>query len=795
VVRVDVDNVKGPWDGNSWATAYRTVQQGLAAARAGDEVWAAEGTYRPTSTSDRAASFQLKPGVGLYGGFKGTETKRSERDWRKNVTILSGDIGKEGDTSDNSYHVVVGADDAVLDGFTITGGNGVGARGTGPRQGPRGRGPGMGPPPFGPPARRGGRRRPIHTSPQAIMGGMQATTGGGMVNYQCAPTIRNCTFRENRAGKGGAIYNMVTRVFPPHRQRTQPPAPTISHCTFLNNYARGRGGAVANDLATSPTFIHCRFRNNTTEGKGGAIYNDFACSPTITNCLFVGNAAHRAGAIGNDGGSSPVLTCCTFTRNEAEDFGAALYQGSGPSNNPVLTRCILWDNRCEAGPAEIVNWHHCQPKVTGSCVQGGYPGERNIDADPKFVDPDSGDFRLAPDSPCPNAGHTAKAPKVATPRPPWLRRRPPSRRDDRPPSRLPAQAVVYVNAAHRQRPEDGKSWETAYSSLQKGIDHAWRSGAEVWVAAGTYRPTPGTERSASFQLRPGVAVYGGFAGTETKRDQRDPAKHVTVLSGDIGKPGDRRDNAYHVLRGADRATLDGFTITGGNANGQSADGKGGGMVNYYGERQRGPLGPVTGLSPTVTNCVFRDNHAVEGGAIYNFDRCTPKLTHCTFEQNWAHNGGAIVDRVGVKTTLSRCIFRSNRARWRGGALYIDYGSRPRITDCTFVHNGTDGHGGALYALSRSSQLEHSIPTLRNCTFTANVARLRGGAIANADSSLLMATACSFARNRAGTGGGALALDYRARATLRGCTFQDNSADKGKPDVDRDDSSRVTVRGR
>ena len=807
VVYVSAANTAGPWDGTAWTTAYRAVEEALEKARSGDEIWVAAGTYKPTATGDRSLSFRLKRGVALYGGFAGTETTRHQRDWAKHVTVLSGDIGTQGDPGDNSYHVVVGADDAVLDGFTVTGGHGERRRDPGggrpgppagigrplggdqgpagarpPRGGPR---PGSGPP--GPPRAAG---RQTHITPQIVMSGPSEGHGGGMINYQCAPTVRNCVFSHNSAGKGGAMYNMATRVFGPPRGPGDP-APTVIHCTFLGNRSFGRGGAVANDLRTHPTFIGCTFIDNATGGKGGAIYNDFGCSPTLTHCLFVGNSAFQGGAIGNDGGSSPVITCCTFTRNRAQDLGAALYQGSGPANNPVVTHCILWGDVCEAGPAEFFNWHHCRPEVTASCVQGGCAGEGNVDADPKFIDPGKGDYRPAPDSPCPAAGYTAEAPKGVE-RPAQPPRNPPQPRAEQPPSKLPAQTVVYVSAGERA-PHDGRTWATAYASLQQGIDHAWACGGDVWVARGTYEPTPAADRSASFRLRPGVAVYGGFAGTETRRDERNAQANATVLSGDIGKPGDAADNCYHVLVGADKATLDGFTVTGGNADGQAADGKGGGMVNYLGERERGPFGPVTGLSPRVVNCTFRDNRAVEGGAAYNFDRCAPAFDRCTFVGNAADNGGAVVDRVGARTTIADCTFRRNRATWRGGAHYIDYGSRPTVSGCAFLENTTDGHGGAVYALTRASQLEHSAPTFTDCAFTANRARLRGGAVAGADDCLLQVTRCAFTGNHAGKGGGALSNDYRTHATLTACTFSANSADEGEADVDSDETSRAESR--
>ena len=110
VTYVDAD-AAGANDGSSWAKAYGDLQNALAAATSGDEVWVAEGAYKPTSGTDRTISFQLVEGVALYGGFAGTEGARDQRDWAAHKTILSGDIGNPGDSSDNSYHVVVGGED------------------------------------------------------------------------------------------------------------------------------------------------------------------------------------------------------------------------------------------------------------------------------------------------------------------------------------------------------------------------------------------------------------------------------------------------------------------------------------------------------------------------------------------------------------------------------------------------------------------------------------------------------------------------------------------------------------
>ncbi len=119
-------DASGANNGTTWANAFTSLQSGLAAALAGDEIWVAAGTYTPAATVDRTLSFAMKNGVGVYGGFAGTETMRSQAKPSANVTMLSGDVGNTGFDSDNSYHVVT-ADSTVtatgiLDGFTVIGG-------------------------------------------------------------------------------------------------------------------------------------------------------------------------------------------------------------------------------------------------------------------------------------------------------------------------------------------------------------------------------------------------------------------------------------------------------------------------------------------------------------------------------------------------------------------------------------------------------------------------------------------------------------------------------------------------
>ena len=116
ILFVDED-ASGNGDGASWANAYTDLGEALTSSNVFDEVWVAEGTYLPGEI--RASFFLLPPNISVYGGFSGTETLRSQRDVSSNITILSGDIGLQGELSDNCYHVVVPSDGSVLDGFLV----------------------------------------------------------------------------------------------------------------------------------------------------------------------------------------------------------------------------------------------------------------------------------------------------------------------------------------------------------------------------------------------------------------------------------------------------------------------------------------------------------------------------------------------------------------------------------------------------------------------------------------------------------------------------------------------------
>jgi hypothetical protein len=240
----------------------------------------------------------------------------------------------------------------------------------------------------------------------------------------------------------------------------------------------------------------------------------------------------------------------------------------------------------------------------------------------------------------------------------------------------------------------GTNWVTALQTVSNALSRA-TSGDQVWVKAGTYRPTSGTDRSQSFQMIDGLDWYGGFAGTETNLNQRDWENNVTILSGDIGVSGTHTDNSYHVVQAAD-ARLDGFTIQDGYADvGTTVDIIGGGVT-------------ADDDNVTIADCTFSNNYAKGSGQL---------------------GGGGVnlvVDDASSVALISNCVFMANSngiaAGGRGGALVVDGDTSPgtaTVVDCDFIGNNSFA-GGALYSY-------YAAPTISRCTFVSNTSVNVGGA--------------------------------------------------------------------
>lgn len=252
----------------------------------------------------------------------------------------------------------------------------------------------------------------------------------------------------------------------------------------------------------------------------------------------------------------------------------------------------------------------------------------------------------------------------------------------------PAHAETrYVNKAVVGGAHDGSSWTNAYSELRDAMLAASNNPAitELWVAAGTYTPNAGANRSVTFQLRNNLIIRGGFAGGETSVTQRVPATHRTILSGDIGATGVASDNSHHVvstLNNDNTAILETVIITGGNADASAFVTRGGGLL-------------ITGANtrPWFINCLIVGNTAL------------------------SHGGGAYIEDAAP--TFVNCAFVGNISFANGGGAYSFRGAIG-FTNCTFANNTANGMGGGFFTTETVGNNCYANPVLTNSIFWGNV---------------------------------------------------------------------------
>ncbi|MDH4238283.1 MAG: right-handed parallel beta-helix repeat-containing protein [Phycisphaerae bacterium] len=641
--------------------------------------------------------------------------------------------------------------------------------------------------------------------------------GGGVCSYDnSSPSLTNCTFIGNSAGSGGGVCNFQNN-------------PTVLKCMFIGNLTSWSGGGMYNQKG-NPILKHCVFNANSSCYGGGMMNSE--CDPVVTGCVFSGNmAVYYGGAIFNYAsirewsGNTVKLINCTLNGNWATngsamacDTNCFIYKKQG---NVYTTNCILWDIG-----NEIWNDIHWDITINYSDVQGGWPGQGNINVDPGFIDPENNDYHLLPDSPCVNAGDNSAVP--------------PSLLTDLDGDPRIIDVIVDMGAyefqgihilyvdADAPAGGDGGSWATAYNYLQDALFNAIPP-AEIRVAQGIYKPhlntysTAPPSRADTFQLKNGVVIKGGYAGigapdfAPVDPNERDIEMFRTILSGDLdGNDIDVNDawdiwrepsfvdNSYHVVTASgtnSAAILDGFIITGGCASGpMSYDSNdiflssGAGMYNDSG-------------SPTVINCTFRKNTTwtwygqidgesgfddgnpslestdiylpeTSGAAVFNRDG-SPTFRNCLFEDNVAFGpdascAGAGVCNINSNPLLTNCVFKANvttgfDSEYFGGAM-ANYNSNPTLLDCSFIDNRADySCGGAIYN-------DESSLSLTGCTFRGNRADDFGGGMYNSRSESELRE-CEFIENVAAFAGGGM-YNYDSNSRVTNCNFAENFAANG-----------------
>jgi len=314
---VDSD-APGANNGTSWFNAFTSIQDAIDAAAGGGEIWVAEGTYHE--------SIFLNSDTQLYGGFAGSETLLSERDWVANVTVI--DASTAGGGGGAAYHVVImfSIANARLDGFTTSGG-------------------------------------------VADASSYPNNSGGGIfcAGIDATNTIANCTISANSAGYyGGGLYFDSSS------------SPTLMNCTISGNICYNYGGGLYCESSSSPTLTDCTVSGN----SGGGIYCATDSSPILTDCTVSGNSS--SGIFCQS--SSPTLTDCTVSGNSGTGIycqsssptlmncvvsGNTDYYGGGlycSYSSPTLTNCVVGDNDAVYGGG--LNCYYSSPTLTNCTVSG-----------------------------------------------------------------------------------------------------------------------------------------------------------------------------------------------------------------------------------------------------------------------------------------------------------------------------------------------------------------------------------------------------------------------------------------
>lgn len=727
IIHVDQNADQAPHDGSDWCHAYLEVHQALAVAGPDTVIRVADGTYRPDSVGlgdPRAATFQLVSGVTLAGGYAGCgATDPDARNIGLYKTTLSGDIGVADDSADNCYHVVTGSGTdatAVLDGFTISGGNANGA------------------------------------SPH--------DSGAGMWNATGSPMLANCTFRDNQAGYiGGGMYNDTS-------------SPTVTRCVFTQN-AAGYGAGIFNRYASSPTIENCVFTSNAAATDAGGVASYADCNATLINCMFRDNTAGRYGGALYHQANSSSLTNCTLTGNTAGSFGGGMYN-SGCS--PALTNCIAWGNAApganELYPSATVTYScvrngwsgvgniEVDPRFADAdgrlssdspCRDAGNNAaahlagvSTDLDGNERFIDdpttPDSGNGTppivdmgaYEHWSDC-NGNGVSDATDIAA-----------GTSADTDGDGIPDECEQVHNLTQG----------THYYGIQEALNAA-DAGDEIEVGPRTY-----------------VEHINLLGKALTLRSCDGPA--TTIIDGAAS------GTVVVCASGEGPDTvIEGFTITNGRER-TGAGTIGGGMhiasasptLNhcvFSANRSRIVGGGICNQNgnPALTDCTFAGNVAeVAGGGMYN-DAGSPTLIRCTFTANWTEyegSGGGVFN-YQCNPTLLHCTFTGNSADVEGGGI-LNQQSSPTLISCAFGNNSASDGGGLCNRY-------YSSPTLTNCTFSANTAA-SGGGMFNGHTTHPTLTNCTFIANTAAELGGGLFSYLESNPVLTNCILWGNTAPTG-----------------
>ena len=751
---VDINGTSDDEDGLSWADAYKKLDSALVLAQAGDTIKVASGIYKPSSTggcsdcpvSDRYNYFLIDTSIVMLGSFNPlVDTQNYSQ-----PSVLSGDIGVQGDTTDNILQVLIilQAGHVTIDGFIIENGNAT-----------------------------------PNASTSTMIDGLlvQRERGGGA--YISAATTSTqfyqCAFRDNYAGSGGAIFafspiHITNSTFRSNRAalfggavvlRTSPNR--FNNVSFEENMtlaSNSEGGAVNIHIDATATFSRCQWINNIAAFKGGAI---FSRGPShYAGCVWENNRSVFGGAIYAYNDTLSVANS-VMVNNSASTSGGTMYMQTNTASFINVTAVVnqskafhttvasgmdVWNSILTGNDTLFIDTSGITASYSLLSQSPGTGSQNMVGVDPQFHSPttpagnddiwytaDDG-YRLFPCSPAINSALDSIAADssdiIGTDR---IQ----AGQVDIGAYESPFDSSIYtitrlhVDSSNISGVEDGLSWATAFTKLQDAFNTCLPTSiVEVWVAKGTYYPDEGAglinnDHNAAFIIPNGVTIYGGFLGIEDSLHQRNWNSNITLLSGEIQQDMVFTNNSRGVVKlinNVDTTSIDGIHIKHGRYIG-SNEGAGGitiqnciaqisncsisnNSANVYGVNAAFSAGGVfIGSSAVIRNCNISNN----SGSAYDADK--------------TYSGGGVF--IGSSTKISNCTISNNSATssaistyqfsdtYSGGGVFI--GADANIYNSVISQNYAEAYASNSFgsASSAGGVFIGWSADINNCTLTRN----------------------------------------------------------------------------